>query len=142
MKTSNMGLMNRLVEYVRHRGKCFLGEVEVQLGMPIRKQYVLARAYRDFFQDVILERSRWRLIAIKEPVVVPLTSQNSLSHEEMGNPNPSRRAAQYTRGNVRTYWNRLFSTCKPHEQSVCAASLSSHHTYSWSYTVRPSLRFC
>jgi len=80
VKTSNMGLMNRLVEYVRQRGECSLGEVEVQLGIPIWKQYVLARAYRDFFHDVRLERSRWRLITIKEPVVVPLTSQNSLTH--------------------------------------------------------------
>ena len=74
-----MGLMNRLVEYVRQRGECSMGEVEVQLGVPIWKQYVLARAYRDFFQDVRLERSRWRLTAIKEPVVVPLTAQDSLS---------------------------------------------------------------
>jgi len=80
LKTSNMGLMNRLVEYVRQRGECSLGEVEVQLGIPVWKQYVLARAYRDFFQDVRLERSRWRLTVIKEPVVVPLTSQNSLTH--------------------------------------------------------------
>jgi len=72
--------MNRLVEYVRPRGECSLGKIEVQLGIPVWKQYVLARAYRDFFQDVTLERSRWRLITIKEPVVVPLTSQNSLSH--------------------------------------------------------------
>ena len=56
------------------------GEVEVQPGIPIWKQNVLARAYRALFQDVRLERSRWRLTAAKEPVVVPLTSQNSLSH--------------------------------------------------------------
>jgi len=74
-----MGLMNRLVEYVRQRRECSLGEVEVQLGIPVWKQYVLARAYRDFFQDVRLERSRCRLIVTREPVVVPLTSQNSLS---------------------------------------------------------------
>jgi len=43
-----MGLMNRLVEYVRQRGGMLSGEVEVQLGIPIWKQYVLARAYRDF----------------------------------------------------------------------------------------------
>jgi len=75
-----MGPMNMLVEYVRQRGECSLGEVEVPIGIPIWKQYVLARAYRDFFQDIRLERSQWRLIAIKEPVVVPLTSQNSLTH--------------------------------------------------------------
>lgn len=39
----------------------------------------VARAYRDFFHDVKLERSRWRLLSVKEPVVTPLTSQNSLS---------------------------------------------------------------
>jgi len=75
-----MGLMNMLVEYVRQRGECSLGEVEVQIGIPIWKQYALARAYRDFFQDVKLEHSRWRFTVIKEPVMVPLTTQNSLTH--------------------------------------------------------------
>jgi len=75
-----MGMMNRIVEYVRQKGECSLGEIEVQLDIPIWKQYVLARAYKDFFQDIRLERSRWRLTAIKEPVVVPLTTQNALSH--------------------------------------------------------------
>jgi len=35
VEASNMGLMNRLVKYVRQRGECSLGEVEVQLGIPI-----------------------------------------------------------------------------------------------------------
>ena len=75
-----MGLMNRIVEYVRQKGECSLGEIEVQLNIPIWKQYVLARAYKDFFLDVRLERSRWRLTTLKEPVIVPLTSQDALSH--------------------------------------------------------------
>ena len=50
------------------------------MGIPLWKQYVLARAYGDFFQDVRLERSRWRLTAAKEPVVVPTNlSEFSLS---------------------------------------------------------------
>jgi len=77
---SNMGLVNRLVEYVRQRGECSMGEVEVQLGIPIWKQNVLARAYRALFQDVRLERSRWRLTVVREPVMTPLTSQDILSH--------------------------------------------------------------
>jgi hypothetical protein len=80
MKVSNMALMNRIVEYVREKGDCSLGEIEVQLNIPVWKQYVLARAYRDFFHDVKLERSRWRHLSVKEPVVTPLTSQDALSH--------------------------------------------------------------
>jgi len=56
------------------------GEVEAQLGIAVWKQYVLARAYTDFFQDVKLKRSRWELTITKEPAATLLTSQNSLSH--------------------------------------------------------------
>jgi len=58
VKTSNMGLMNRLVEHVRQAGEGSLRKVEIQLSIRIWKQYVLAEAYRNFFQDVRLERSR------------------------------------------------------------------------------------
>jgi len=58
VKTSSMGLMNRLVEHVRQVGEGSLRKVEAQLGIPIWKQYVLAKAYGNFFQDVRPERSR------------------------------------------------------------------------------------
>jgi hypothetical protein len=73
-----MGLMNRITTYVRQKDECSLGEIEIQLDIPIWRQYVLARAYGDFFDDVKLIKSRWRLVTMKEPTIVPVVSQECL----------------------------------------------------------------
>jgi len=78
--STNIGAMNRIVGYVRDKGQASMGEIEVQLSVSVWKQYELYRAYREFYQDIRLAKGYWRTLALKEPVVIPLVSQDSLSH--------------------------------------------------------------
>lgn len=80
MKTSqDMGLMNRLAAYVREKGDCSMGEVEIELSVKAWKQYWLHRTFGDFFPDVDLRRGRWFLKPIAENTQVPLVTQDVLS---------------------------------------------------------------
>ena len=56
-----------------------MGEIEEELGIPLQKQYLLYRAYRDVFPAVKLENGRWTwdLRALGQPV--PATSQDVLT---------------------------------------------------------------
>ena len=77
-----MATMSRLVAYVRQKEDCSMGEIDIQLGISTWKQYALFRAFKEFFPDVELMRSRWRLRLIPEPTVVPIVAQDTLT----GNP--------------------------------------------------------
>jgi hypothetical protein len=76
----NLGMMNRIAELVRGKGECSLGEIEIELNISIWKQYELDRAYREYFKDVRLVKGSWQLITAKEPLIVPLNRQDTLSH--------------------------------------------------------------
>lgn len=73
-----MATMSKLVAYVRQKDECSMGEIDIQLGISTWKQYTLYRAFKEFFPDVELYRSRWRLRLLPEPVVVPMVQQETL----------------------------------------------------------------
>jgi hypothetical protein len=64
MKTSrDMGVMGRIAAYIRDKGECSMGEVEIQLYVPAWKQYWLYRTFKEFYKDVELKRGTWRFKA-------------------------------------------------------------------------------
>jgi len=75
----DLATMNRIVAYVRNKFEASMGEIDIALGIPVWKQYVLARSFREYFPDVVLSRSRWRNRVLTEPTVVPASRQNTLS---------------------------------------------------------------
>jgi len=74
-----MARVNRLVTFVRSKGECSMGEVEVELGIPMSTQYAIARGYKEFFPDIRLRRSTWMVVPVEAPVAVPLVRQDNLS---------------------------------------------------------------
>lgn len=74
----DLAQMNRIATYVRGKFECSMGEIDIELGIPVWKQYVLYRSFKEFFPDVELRRSRWRNKMLGEPVVVPMVSQETL----------------------------------------------------------------
>jgi hypothetical protein len=81
MRLSNIALMNRIVAHVRDKGgDVSMGEIELEVHVPVWKQYWLARAYRDYFLDIRLEESRWEINAVKGNGIVPPQTQDILSH--------------------------------------------------------------
>jgi len=77
-QSRNMGKWNTIVAYVRKRGECSMGEIEVELGYSWGEQYGLFGAFKDYAKDIILTRRRWHLVTITEPVIVPATPQEIL----------------------------------------------------------------
>ena len=73
-----MATMSKLVAYVRQKEDCSMGEIDIQLGISTWKQYALFRAFKEFFPDVELTRSRWRLRLLSEPTIVPIVKQDTL----------------------------------------------------------------
>jgi len=75
----DMALMNKVSNYLWNKMECSMGEIDIQLGIPVWKQYVIYRSFKEYFPDLVLERSRWRIRPIQEHVVVPSTTQDTLS---------------------------------------------------------------
>jgi hypothetical protein len=75
----DMADMNRIAAYVRDKGECSMGEISLQLDIPVQRQYVLHRAYKRFFLDLELRRGDWRTKLVPENAVTPKISQDVLS---------------------------------------------------------------
>jgi hypothetical protein len=74
--------MARITSYVVQKGECTLGEIELELHIPISTQYELYRAFKEHYPMVELVRSRWRYKELKELVPAPQTRQDILSAQK------------------------------------------------------------
>jgi len=76
---SNRALMFQIDKYLENKSECSMGEIEEELSIPLQKQYLLYRAYRDFFPAIKLQDGRWTWDYKQLEHPVPATSQDALS---------------------------------------------------------------
>ena len=74
--------MALITTFVVQRGECSLGEIALELHIPISTQYELYRAFKDLYPTVELVRSRWRYKELREPLPTPRIPQDVLSAKE------------------------------------------------------------
>ena len=77
--SKDMGIMSRIADYVRKKGDCCMGEIDLQLYIPMWKQYVVYRGYGSMFPDVELHRGAWRLRPVPKETITPSIAQDQLS---------------------------------------------------------------
>lgn len=79
LPTSNRAVMGQIDKYLEDKSECSMGEIEEQLGIPLQKQYLVYRGYRDFFPAIKLKNGRWTWDYKQLVQPVPATSQDTLS---------------------------------------------------------------
>jgi hypothetical protein len=79
--SNNRAVMAQIDKYLENKSECSMGEVEEELGIPLQKQYLVYRAYRDFFPSIKLKDGRWTWNYKQLGQPVPVTSQDTLSAE-------------------------------------------------------------
>jgi len=68
------GRWSLIVNHVRLRGGCSMGQIDLELGCSPGRQYELFREFRDYAKDVILKGGRW---TVKPLESTPETAETS-----------------------------------------------------------------
>jgi hypothetical protein len=79
LPTKEMALMRKIDKHLMDKSECSMGEIYEELEIPIWKQYVLYRAYQDYFPAIKLKGGRWSWDYKQLGQPVPASSQDTLT---------------------------------------------------------------